>query len=210
MVDRKLLGSTSGYGEAANTLIDQYESVSFADVHRDVLHLFPAEPTAILDIGAGSGRDAAALAAQGHRVVAAEPTPELRIAGQRLHTGENIEWVDDSLPEMQQLHKRDMRFRLVLLTAVWMHLDENQRPSAMARIAGMLAPGGRVLLSLRHGPVPDGRRMFNVSAQETIALALAHGLTALHHSKRTDPLGRAYVHWTNLGFQQGNSRPWQC
>jgi hypothetical protein len=33
---------TQGYGENAAALADQYESIAFADVHRDVAHLIPA------------------------------------------------------------------------------------------------------------------------------------------------------------------------
>ncbi|MFJ1712806.1 class I SAM-dependent methyltransferase [Streptomyces sp. NPDC088260] len=202
MIDPKPLSSTAGYGEAADTLVEQYESVSFTDVHRDVRHLFPSQPSAILDIGAGSGRDAAALADQGHVVVAAEPTAELRALGQQIHDDRDIEWVDDSLPEMRMLRSRGQRFNLILLTAVWMHLDELQRSLAMESIADMLAYEGRVVLSLRHGPVPAGRRMFNVSAHETIELARGHGLGVVHHSEREDPHARQGVRWSCLGLQQ--------
>lgn len=202
MIDPKPLSSTAGYGEAAEALVEQYESVSFTDVHRDVLHLFPAQPSVILDIGAGSGRDAAALVSQGHVVVAAEPTAELRALGQNIHVGRDIEWVDDSLPEMKVLRGRGSRFDLILLTAVWMHLDELQRRLAMEAITGMLAPAGRVVLSLRHGPVPPGRRMFDVSARETSELARGYGLSVVHFSERADPHGRQGVHWSNLGLQQ--------
>ncbi|MFD4462235.1 class I SAM-dependent methyltransferase [Nocardia sp. NPDC058480] len=202
MIDPKALSSTAGYGEAADALAEQYESVSFADVHCDVLHLFPSRPSAILDIGAGSGRDAAALAGQGHVVVAAEPTAELRALGQQIHVGRAIEWVDDSLPEMRILRSRGARFNVILLTAVWMHLDEPQRSSAMKRIAELLAFEGRVIFSLRHGPVPAGRRMFHVSAHETIELARGYGLSVVHLSERADPHGRQDVHWSYLGLQQ--------
>ncbi|MFD6880629.1 MULTISPECIES: class I SAM-dependent methyltransferase [unclassified Streptomyces] len=97
----------------------------FAEVHREVLHLFPSQPCSVLDIGAGSGRDAAALAARGHRVVAAEPTAEPRSLGRRLHSDQKIEWVDDALPRLTTLTARGGRFDLILLTAVWMHLDDN-------------------------------------------------------------------------------------
>jgi len=200
VIDPKPLASTAGYGEAADALVEQYESVSFADVHRDVLHLFPSQPSVILDIGAGSGRDAAALAGQGHVVVAAEPTAELRALGAQIHADRDIEWVDDSLPEMRVLRSRGQRFNLILLTAVWMHLDGQQRASAMEGIADMLASEGRVVLSLRHGPVPAGRRMFKVSAHETIELARGHGLGVVHLSEREDPHGRQGVHWSYLGL----------
>jgi hypothetical protein len=57
---------------------------------------------------------------------------------------------------------RGEEFDVVMLTAVWMHLDALQSRQAMP---------GIVIISLRHGPVPPGRHMFGVSAEETIALA---------------------------------------
>ncbi|MBL1099309.1 class I SAM-dependent methyltransferase [Streptomyces sp. 205] len=202
MSDGRLLSldSTAGYGDAAESLAEQYESVTFAEVHREVLHLFPAHPSSVLDIGAGSGRDAAALAARGHRVVAAEPTAELRALGRRIHADKEIEWIDDALPELPALSVCARRFDLILLTAVWMHLDPPQRAAGMAALVRLLGAGGRVILSLRHGPVPAGRRMFPVSAQETIALAEEHGLKVLHLAHREDPHTREGVSWTTLGL----------
>ncbi|WP_030244006.1 class I SAM-dependent methyltransferase [Streptomyces sp. NRRL S-350] len=193
---------TAGYGEAAAQLALQYESVSFAEVHRERLHLYPAPPTAVLDIGAGTGRDAAALAALGHRVVAVEPTPELRAVGERLHGDAAIRWVADALPDLPLLTAEDGRFDLVLLTAVWMHLAPAERPAAMDALAGLLAPGGRLALTLRHGPVPPGRRMFDLPPEPTVDLAASRGLRLLHRSGRADLHGRAGVHWTALVFER--------
>ncbi|MGW2161924.1 class I SAM-dependent methyltransferase [Nonomuraea sp. NPDC001699] len=193
--------TTAGYSEAAETLAEQYESVTFAEVHREVLHLFPVQPSQVLDIGAGSGRDAAALAALGHTVVAAEPTAELRALGEALHADQDLEWIDDALPDLAVLRSIGRRFDLILMTAVWMHLDEQQRSAAMPSLTNLLATGGRVLLSLRHGPVPSGRRMFPVSARETIDLARAHDLELIHLAQRVDPHGRQDISWTCLAFQ---------
>ncbi|MEV4924792.1 class I SAM-dependent methyltransferase [Streptomyces roseoverticillatus] len=121
------MASTAGYDEAAEALVEQYESVTFDEVHREVLHLFPSEPSSVLDIGAGSGRDAAALVAREHRVVAVEPSAEMRALGRRLHADQDIAWADDALPELPRLSAQQLRFDLILLTAVWMHLDEQQR-----------------------------------------------------------------------------------
>lgn len=194
---------SAGYGANAAALAAQYESISFADVHREVLHLFPAPPARVLDIGAGTGRDAAALARLGHAVVAVEPTPELRGEGLRLHGRLNIEWVDDHLPALASLRRERRRFDLVLLTAVWMHLDQSERESAMGALAELVAEGGLVSLSLRHGPVPAGRRMFDVSAQETAALAARHGLAQHFCGRREDMLGRDGVDWTFLVLRKG-------
>lgn len=198
---RKAAASTAGYGENAAALVQQYESLRFDDVHRDVLHLFPREPSNILDIGAGSGRDAAALARLGHRVVAVEPTGELRREGQRIHAALPIEWVDDALPRLSAMRSRREHFELILLTAVWMHLDATERPIAMNSIAELLAPGATVIMSLRHGPVPQGRRMFDVSADETLALGRAVGLADSYCGERKDTQGRDSVSWSVIAMR---------
>jgi len=131
-------GGTEGYSEEADALVRQYESISFADVHSQVLHLIPADPSRILDIGSGTGRDAAALAAMGHQVTAVEPTAELRLKAQALHPSPRIEWTDDSLPDLSSLAHCDGGFDVVMLTAVWMHLDEHQRRRAMPNVAGLV------------------------------------------------------------------------
>ncbi len=165
---------TEGYAEQAEMLIRQYESISFAEVHRNILRLVPPPPSRILDVGAGTGRDAAGFAALGHRVTAVEPIAELRLRAQALHTA-SIEWVDDSLPDLATMRLHGS-FDVVMLTAVWMHLDKAQRQRAMPRVASLLRSGGMLMLSLRHGPVPPGRRMFEVTADETIGLACAANL----------------------------------
>ena len=57
-----------------------------------------------------------------------------------------------------------------------MHLDEQQRRQAMPNLAALLRPGGTIIMKIRHGPVPPGRRMFEVGAEETIELARIEGL----------------------------------
>jgi SAM-dependent methyltransferase len=156
-----------------------------------------------VDIGAGTGRDAAALAAKGHEVVAVEPTHELRRPGMTLHPSSRIEWLDDSLPDLAVLTARGEPFDVVMLTAVWMHLDEPERRRAMPTVAALVRSGGVMIMSLRHGPVPAGRRMFEVSAEETIQLARAQGLDPLLNLRTpsTQPANRlAGVTWTRLAF----------
>jgi hypothetical protein len=82
-----------------------------------------------------------------------------------------------------------------------MHLDQPERERAMGRVASLLRPDGLMALSLRHGPVPAGRRMFEVSAAETRALAARHGLTTIHESKGSSQLGGPAVWWDRLAFR---------
>jgi SAM-dependent methyltransferase len=202
-VARTRVSGTEGYAEEAESLVAQYERAPFSELHAHILHLIPARPGTILDIGSGTGRDAAAFAAMGHRVVAVEPTAKLRTAAMELHPSPRIEWLDDSLPRLENLTASRELFDVVMLTAVWMHLDRQQRGQAMPRVARLLRSGGAVILSLRHGPVPQGRRMFEVSAAETVELAQAEGLTLAFRCESQDGFfKRPDVTWTRLAFSK--------
>ncbi|MEP6873808.1 MAG: class I SAM-dependent methyltransferase [Burkholderiales bacterium] len=200
------MASNAGYDVDAAALAAQYESIAFEHVHRSVRHLFPQPPSTILDIGAGSGRDAAALSRLGHHVTAVEPTCELRCEGQRLHAAAQIDWLDDRLPELSIVRRLDKRFDLILLTAVWMHLNRSERVAAMVTVAQLLAEGGLVSMSLRHGPFPVGRRMFAVSADETIELGARCGLNCLQRTEQDDAQGRADVCWTFVVLRKPGAR----
>jgi len=194
--------TTDGYAWQAPDLLRQYESITFANAHRAILHLIPREPSDVVDIGAGTGRDAAALAEMGHRVVAVEPTAEMRRGGMALHPSPRIEWLDDSLPDLARLTVRRQTFDLVMLTAVWMHLDKGQRRRAMTTVSPLVRKGGMMSLTLRHGPVPTGRRMFEVSAEETIGLAAARGLAKVLELEAQPSLRQVGVTWTRLVFKR--------
>jgi len=196
---------TQGYEEQAAELVERYEALGFADKHRALLDWIPATATDALDVGAGTGADAAWLAGRGHRVTAVEPTEALRNFGMARHATSAIRWIDDSLPALARVARPRRGFGLVMLTAVWMHLDAGERGVAMARLASLLADGGMLLMTIRHGPVPAGRIMFDVSAEETISLAASCGLdcVASTHGESIDARNRAAgVTWSRLAFRR--------
>jgi hypothetical protein len=92
-----------------------------------------------------------------------------------------------------------------MLTAVWMHLDEPQRRRGMPTVAALVREGGTLILSLGHGPVPQGRRMLGASAEETIELARTQGLRLILN-RRTESIQQvnraAGVWWTRLAFRR--------
>ena len=194
------VSGTEHYAEEAPELLKRYESISFAEAHRQVMPLIPKEPCRVLDIGSGTGRDAAGFAALGHRVVAVEPTQEMRRGAMALHPSPLIEWLNDSLPDLARVRARDKQFDVVMLTAVWMHLDQEQRRRAMPNVAALVRNGGVMTMTLRHGPVPPGRRMFEVSAEETIALAEPLGLRCVLNRPAEPSLRQPGVSWTRLAF----------
>ena len=152
-IDPVVRGSR-GYAEQAEELVVRYEGIDFPAKHQAILPLLPAAPASVIDIGAGTGRDAAWLAERGYRVVAVEPTEALRSRAIALHPSPAIEWIDDSLPALRRVIAQRRRFDLVMLTAVWMHLDAEERRVAMANVAALDGPFGLLVITLRHGPVP--------------------------------------------------------
>ena len=202
------VSGTEGYAGEAKELFTRYESIPAASAHWTVLHLIHlSAPSRIFDIGSGTGRDAAWLAAQGHRIVAVEPTDAMRIPAMALHPSARIEWLNDSLPDLAALRQRGETFDLMMLTAVWMHLDGEQRRRAMPNLASLLRTQGVMIMKIRHGPIPVGRRMFEVPAEETIELARMHDLHLLLN-RRTEFVNErnriAGVTWTNLAFVKTN------
>jgi SAM-dependent methyltransferase len=197
------VSGTEGYAEEAEDLFKRYESISGAETHKAILHLIPAAESHVLDVGAGTGRDAAWFASMGHRVTAVEPTEAMRLPAMKLHPSPAIEWLDDSLPELALVRRRGEPFDLILLSAVWMHFDSAQRREAMASLAALLRRGGTLIMRVRHGPVPQGRRMFEIPDEETIELAGAHDLHTVLNQRVESALQAnrdAGVSWTHLAF----------
>jgi SAM-dependent methyltransferase len=200
MKDGKKKDGTAGYEKDLERLVQKLEAIPFEALHREVLPLLPSPPARILDIGAGTGRDAARFADFGYDVIAVEPALGLRGRGQALHPSRRITWIDDRLPDLASIRGT---FDVVMLTAVWMHLDPDERARGMARIAALLKSGGLTCLTLRHGPVPEARRMFDVAGDDTIRLAEAAGLKPLVHLENQVAIsGNPGVTWTRLAFRK--------
>ena len=91
-----MLESVRWYQENAKQAAKQYEAVAAEDIHGWLKRFLPEDPGRILDIGAGSGRDAAWFSALCHQVVAVEPSLEMRKEGKRRHSDTGIQWRNDS------------------------------------------------------------------------------------------------------------------
>lgn len=72
---------TEGYAAATERFVVATHGIAFQDLHQSILQFIPTDPSHVLDVGSGIGRDAAVLAEMGHTVVAVEPTREFS----RLH-----------------------------------------------------------------------------------------------------------------------------
>jgi 2-polyprenyl-3-methyl-5-hydroxy-6-metoxy-1,4-benzoquinol methylase len=183
------------YSQNAALLAVQYERLDPERLHRGWLEFLPASGAAVLDVGAGSGRDAAWLAGLGHRVVAVEPCSALRQAAGRRHPRPNIRWVDDRLPELRTVCASGQKFDLILVNAVWMHVAPDDRETALETLKNLLAPAAPLVVSLRNGPVEADRPMHPCPAEAFLGLARRHGLTLCKRLATPDRLGRREISW---------------
>jgi len=192
------LSTTGAYDARAQAFADQYESLAFEDVHQSTLDLMPKKPGRVLDVGAGSGRDAAWFAYRGHEVVAVEPSDGMRHEARERHVDPHIMWLNDSLPVLAQTHRLGLQFEFILVNAVWMHVHPDDRKRAFRKLATLLAPGGRMSISLRLGASDPDRPMYSVSAAEVEQLGRTFGLRTVRIARGPDSLGRADVHWESV------------
>ena len=141
-------------------------------MHAPIVDLLPTGQNRVaLDVGAGSGRDAGWLASLGFDVVAVEPARSMRGSAKQRYPSHQIQWLDDRLPGLDEVHRLGLRFDLILLSAVWMHVKPADRHRAFRKLATLLKPGGLLIMSLREGPSEQDRPMWPAPAGEVEALA---------------------------------------
>ena len=191
----------ASYDKLARTLVPDYESLAFETFHEPVLDLLPEAACRILDVGAGTGRDAAWFAARGHTVVAVEPSAEMRAAGRELHSSSDIRWMDDALPALDKVLRSKLTFDLVWLSAMWMHVPPSARARAFRKLVSLMSPGGSMMVSLRQGPLPAERPMESVTAADVEVFAKRHGLQTVRVERYPDAEARPGVSWEAVWFR---------
>ena len=194
------------YDANAETAAARYEQVKPERLHGWMVDLLPAAPAAALDVGAGSGRDAAWLSSLGYDVVAVEPSAPMRAIARARHADPAIRWLADALPALLRTVETGRTFGLILLSAVWMHVAPADRAPAFRTLVGLLEPGGLIGLSLRHGPTEAARAMHPVSADEIRGLARDNGVLVERCIADEDHLGRPDLRWTRMAVRWSERR----
>ncbi|MCY3630739.1 MAG: class I SAM-dependent methyltransferase [Bacteroidota bacterium] len=174
-----------------------YESIDPGQANAWLEPYIPREPASILDVGAGSGRDAAWLASKGHQVIAVEPSHGMRREAERHHSRSAFTLVADQLPDIKETSRSGMSFDLILLNAVWMFIPPAERERSFRKLIALLKPRGVIAISFRT-PCESHRGMSPVSVPEIEQLALSHGAYVESTEKSSDFLGRPDVEWHQM------------
>jgi len=141
------------YNARASQFAAEYEALNPEALRQCVIKYFRPGGRC-LDVGCGSGRDAAWLASLGFEVLGLDPSENLLKEARVLHPG--LELRCDQLPELETL--RAESFDNILCSGVLMHLPSEKIPSACARLLGALRDDGTLVLSFRASRNPGSSR----------------------------------------------------
>jgi SAM-dependent methyltransferase len=187
------------------SFVERSEAVSSETLFDPFIDMFPPPPARIVDIAAGTGRDAAWLSQRGYEVTAVEPVAALREVGMNLHATDRIDWCDGALPDLVISPAPARGFDVVLLSAVWQHLDDRDRARSMPNIADLTVVGGLILISLRQGPSAPSETLHEASVAAAVDLATANGLR-MEREVRIESMQAsdraAGIYWTWLAFRR--------
>lgn len=110
-----------------------------------------------------------------------------------------VNWLQDQLPDLNSVVDLQKTFDFILLSAVWMHIELEDRENAFKTLSTLLSKNGKMVISLRHGIFTDERKELPVSFNELHSLALKFGLTAtLLDGQSDDVLNRNEVSWQQV------------
>ena len=190
------------YTTHARDLIRRYESANVSDLHALLADSFPPGAR-LLELGCGSGRDAAFMLENGFDVTASDGIQEMVDAAAachpllvgRLH---HIRLPEDLTPALGI-------FDGVYTVATLMHLDRPAIQEVFARVRRMLVPGGHLFFSvpLSRDDVADdefdakGRRFTALTHAEWTGICGHTGFDILASTTTSDGLGRETFAWFN-------------
>lgn len=187
------------YDRFAKVLAPAYDKVSFEAVHGPLLHHLPQAPAFVLDVGAGSGRDARALTDLGYDVTAVEPASALRELG--CARAKDAGWLDDRLPELASLNSARSSFDFILCSAVLMSLMPTQIAPSFKTMARLLRPACKLLISVRSPASTDAEGVLHDHSEAFLnAGAAAAGLKLVDFKQVADALSRPH-RWSALVYR---------
>lgn len=183
------------YSQHAERLAEKYKSYDRSRMFPFLDDVLSGNVHSILDVGAGNGIDAYRFATQGYCVTAVEPS-DLILKGKQDYSHENIEWIRDTLPDLQQVGSEGQKYDLVLLNRVFMHIPPEYQTKALERLFELVSNHGSVYMISRHGPSSDGRTMFPVDLEKIQKVSEKNGFLYRLLDHAPDYEGRPGISWS--------------
>ena len=189
------------YTRDAAVCAARYEGADVQALH-NILRSLAKRNSRVLEIGGGSGRDAAFLAGLGCCTTYTDGCREMVDQAVRLHPELAQNARVAAFPSSEDDLLLSERFDLVLCVAVIMHLDDTCLDRLASQLSRVIPPGGHLVLSHSSGgrDVTDDRdhtgRLFRERPEEDLRRMFeATGFETERQTADSDGMGRQSICW---------------
>jgi 2-polyprenyl-3-methyl-5-hydroxy-6-metoxy-1,4-benzoquinol methylase len=192
------------YDRQAGELARIYNNLSSSEILPGFESRLPAvsgQEKHALDVACGSGRDALFLARKGFKVTAFDGSENMIKAAKEQCSHPGITYLQDVMPEIEKVKARGLFYDVILLSAAIMHLKEKEQKTLIDNLAGLCKAGGLIYMSVRQGPSPEGRDMYDVDIPKIKKMACDKGLGFEYIGDLSDKQGRAPVTWKYIALR---------
>lgn len=194
--------TVSYYENHAERLSRTYEDIDAYSLHQKLLAWLPAQGR-LLDIGCGSGRDAAYIAANTHlEVTAADASRNMVKQARKMHP--EVCFIEAAFPADERHELFSDPWDAVTALAVLMHIPDEALDALFSQIRRLLAPGGIFFCSysLERKQEADDERLFVNRDPVRLAQCIEkHQFKLLHQSRSSDAAKRSIV-WINQVYRR--------
>ncbi|MCG8552738.1 MAG: class I SAM-dependent methyltransferase [Desulfobacterales bacterium] len=191
------------YNQNALKTAQRYESADVTKLHDFLLSgLKPGGK--ILELGCGSGRDAAFMVSRGFRVLATDGSASMVEQAKRHHPELAGHVVHLKLPD--GLSSGSERYDGIYAVAVLMHLSLPNIEKTIVAVSSLLAPKGKFIFSvpaqrddvMTNELDPKGRRFTALSPDGWTDICLKCNLQIVRTMMSGDGMGRDGIAWMNF------------
>lgn len=190
------------YTTHVKDLVRRYESADVPDLQSLLAGSF-SPGARVLELGCGSGRDAAFMLENGFDVTASDGVQEMIDAAAACHPALAGRLCRICLP--RDLTPALGPFEGIYAVATLMHLTRPDIQEVFARVGRMLVPGGRLFFSVplhrddvaADGFDANGRRFTAMTLADWTGICRRAGFDILTTTTTSDGLGRKTIAWLN-------------
>ena len=190
------------YEKNGKNIAERYESANVSDLHR-VLNASFKLPATLLELGCGSGRDAAFMTKLGFNVTAVDGSATMIESALNYHP--ELSGCLQTLQLPEELSGRFDKFDGIFSIAALMHFSRPHIERILQQVNALLIAKGRFFFSvpIQRDDIQNdefdakGRRFTAMTEAQWLDLCGQYGFELIRSSTTKDGLGRKGIAWLN-------------
>jgi len=190
------------YGKNSREITEKYENLDMENLHQKLIEVFSKKDN-LLELGCGSGRDAAYLISRGYNVTVSDGSQNMLNEAFKLHPELTKNYCIIRLPNKFLYPKES--FSGVYAIAVLMHLKIQEIGMVIEEISRILTKDGKFFFSvyiIENDKVesivtPEGRFLTRMPKENWIKMCESSGFTSISLLENNDVMGRD-IQWCSF------------